>query len=78
MLTRSEAEHARTKTLHASGLIAQAGMERCNTALEVARQDAARALAEMSDRRAGLGEAQGRGGRETGAHSGHHCKKSKI
>ncbi len=58
MLTRSEAEHARTKTLHASGLIAQAGMERSNTSLEVARQDAARALAEMSDRRAGLGEAQ--------------------
>ncbi len=57
MLTRSEAEHARTKTLHASGLIAQAGMERSNTALEVARQDAARALAKMSDRRAGLGEA---------------------
>ena len=62
MLTRSEAEHARTKTLHASGLIAQAGMERSNTALEVARQDAARALAEMSDRRAGLGEAQAESG----------------
>jgi membrane fusion protein (multidrug efflux system) len=33
-------------------------MERSNTSLEVSRQDAARALAEMSDRRAGLGEAQ--------------------
>lgn len=58
MLMRSAADHARTATLHATGLIAQAGMERSDTALEIARQDAARAVAGLSDRRAGLGEAQ--------------------
>lgn len=58
MLARSEADHKRTATLHAAGLIAQAGMERSDTALEVARQGAARAVADLSDRRAGLGEAE--------------------
>ena len=43
ILARSQADHTRTKTLHASGLIAQAAMERPNTALEVARQHTARA-----------------------------------
>ena len=58
MLLRSEADHSRNASLHASGLIAQAGMERSDTALEVARQTAARAVAELADRRAGLGEAR--------------------
>lgn len=57
MLIRSEADHARTATLHASGFVAQAGMERSDAALEVARQATARAAADLSDRRAGLGEA---------------------
>ncbi len=58
MLLRAGADHARTARLHVSGLIAQAGMERSDTALEVARQTTARATAELSEKRAGLGEAQ--------------------
>ncbi len=58
LLVRSEADHARATTLHGSGLIAQAGMDRSDASLEVARQDAARAVAEESDRRAGLGDAR--------------------
>lgn len=58
ILARAEADHARTTSLHASGFVAQAGMDRSTAALEVARQAAARAEADLQDRRAGVGEAQ--------------------
>lgn len=57
MLARSEADHVRAATLHASGLVAQAGMDRMDASLTVARQEAVRAEAELMDRRASLGEA---------------------
>lgn len=57
-LVRAEADHARTASLHASGLVAQAGMDRSIANLEVARQATARAEAELASRHAGLGEAR--------------------
>jgi membrane fusion protein (multidrug efflux system) len=57
-LARAEADHARTSSLHASGLVAQAGMDRSIAALEIARQAAARAEAELVSRHAGVGEAE--------------------
>lgn len=58
MLARSEADHARAVKLHGAGLVAQAGMDRADEALAVARQAALRAEAQLSERRAGLGEAE--------------------
>ncbi|MCC6829655.1 MAG: HlyD family secretion protein [Novosphingobium sp.] len=57
LLTRAEADHARTLALHGTGVVAQAAMDRATASLEVARQAAARAEAEEADRRAGVGEA---------------------
>ena len=56
-LAQAEGEHRRTSALHASGLVADAVMERTTAALEVARQAALRADASLGDGRAGLGEA---------------------
>ena len=57
-LAAAEAEHARKQILHASGLAADAAIDRAAEALEVARQAEARSVALMAGRRAGLGEAR--------------------
>ena len=57
-LAAAEAEHTRKQTLHASGLAADAAIDRATEALEVARQAEARSVALLASRRAGLGEAR--------------------
>lgn len=56
-LDRASKEHARTRTLHASGLVSDAMLDRASAALEIARQAALRAEARVNDGRATLGEA---------------------
>ena len=56
-LAQAEGENRRASALHALGLVADAAMERSAAALEVARQAALRAEADLEDGRAGLGEA---------------------
>jgi membrane fusion protein (multidrug efflux system) len=58
ILTRAQADHARTTALHGSGLVAQTGMDRAAGALEIARQDVIRAQADLASHRANLGEAR--------------------
>lgn len=56
-LAAAQADHARKQTLHASGLIADAAMDRAGEALELARVGEARSLTALASRRAGLAEA---------------------
>lgn len=62
MLQTAEAEYARTTSLHASGLVAQAAMDRATASVEAARQSAVRADAAVSEGRAGIGEAEAEAG----------------
>lgn len=62
LLETAEAEHTRTATLRASGLVTQAAMDRATASLEAARQAALRADAAMSEGRAGIGEAEAEAG----------------
>lgn len=62
LLETAEADHARTTTLRASGLVTQSAMDRATTSLEAARQAALRADAAMSEGRAGIGEAEAEAG----------------
>jgi membrane fusion protein (multidrug efflux system) len=57
-LAAAQADHARKQTLHASGLIADAAMDRAGEALELARVGEVRSLTQLASRRAGLAEAQ--------------------
>lgn len=57
VLTRAEADQARAATLFAAGLVTRAAMDRSNATLEVARQAAARAKAQLASQHASLGEA---------------------
>lgn len=62
LLETTEAEHARTATLRASGLVTQAALDRSTASLEAARQAALRADAAISEGRAGIGEAEAEAG----------------
>lgn len=57
-LAAAQADHARKQTLHASGLIADAAMDRAGEALELARLGEVRSLTTLASRRADLAEAQ--------------------
>lgn len=57
-LTAAQADHARKRALHASGLIADAAMDRAAEALELAQQGAVRSLTLKASREAGLAEAR--------------------
>lgn len=56
-LAAAQADHARKQTLHASGLIADAAMDRAGESLELARLGEVRSLTTLASRRAGLAEA---------------------
>ena len=56
-LAAAQADHARKQSLHASGLIADAAMDRAAEALELARLGEVRSLTQLASRKAGLAEA---------------------
>ncbi|MDP3494163.1 MAG: HlyD family efflux transporter periplasmic adaptor subunit [Hyphomonadaceae bacterium] len=62
MLQNAEADYARMRSLHASGFVSQAAMDRAATGLETARQSAARAEAAVGEGRASMGEAEAEAG----------------
>ncbi len=57
-LIAAQADHARKQSLHASGLIADAAMDRAAEALELARVGEVRSLTQLASRKAGLAEAR--------------------